>query len=139
MEKEFRWRARAWHLTYAGHAPHELLLTLLREASSIPVLGTSIVHEENDAEAPYEHTHFAWLWERTPNLHGARLMDVLIEGVIVHPHAVHKKSLKWLQLIFTRYHHGHKVSASGKPAFAAPVAGPCGRSCRHALSGATTS
>ena len=120
----FRWRARAWHLTYRGHVPHEVLLALLRSATSINTLGTSVVHESSDAEAPYEHTHFAWLWERAPNLHGARLMDVELDGSIVHPHAVHKKSLHWLQHVFSRYHHGHKATPAGKPVFVAPVAGP---------------
>ena len=120
----FRWRARCWHLTYAGHVPHDVLLARLASATSISALGTSIVHEASDAEAPYDHTHFAWLWERAPNLHGARLMDVELDGGVVHPHAVHKKSLKWLQLLFERYHHGVKADARGKPAYTAPVAGP---------------
>ena len=120
----FRWRSRAWHLTYAGHIPRELLLALLESITSIRALGTSIVHEQSDAEAPYDHTHFAWLWERAPNLHGSHLMDVEVDGSIVHPHAVHKKSLKWLQLVFERYHCGHKVSAAGKAIHVPPVAGP---------------
>jgi hypothetical protein len=121
----FRWRARAWHLTYAGHLPAELLLVRLASITkSNRVLGTSVVHEASDAEAPYPHTHFAWLWERAPNLHGARLMDVACDGITIHPHTVHKKSLKWLELIFTRYHTGHKLDAAGKPRFVAPVAGP---------------
>ena len=92
---KFRWRASAWHLTYQGHIPPELLLERLTSATkSNRVLGSSIVHEASDAEAPYAHTHFAWLWERMPNLHGARLMDVEIGGTTIHPHAVHKKSLK---------------------------------------------
>ena len=124
IDDGFRWRSRAWHLTYVGHIPHERLLLLLNSLTSIATLGTSIVHESSDAEVPYEHTHIAWLWERAPNLHGARLMDVEIDGVVVHPHAVHKKSLRWLQHIFTRYHHGHKLSANGKPIFVAPLAGP---------------
>ena len=124
-DSAFRWRARAWHLTYAGHLPAELLLARLASiAKSNCVLGTSVVHEASDAEAPYPHTHFAWLWERAPNLHGARLMDVTFEGATIHPHAVHKKSLKWLELLFTRYHLGHKLGAAGKPVFVAPVAGP---------------
>ena len=59
-----------------------------------------------------------------PNLHGARLMDVLHCGQVVHPHAVHKKSLRWLQTVFTRYYHGHKQSSAGKPIMVAPVGGP---------------
>ena len=121
----FRWRARFWHLTYAGHIPAELLLTLLASATkSIEVVGSSIVHEASDAETPYDHTHFAWLWERAPNLHGARLMDAEFEGTIVHPHAEHRASLKWMQHIFMRYHAGHKLSSTGKPVFVTPVAGP---------------
>lgn len=121
----FRWRARAWHLTYAGHIPAELLLAKLAGATkSIDVEGHSVVHEASNAEVPYPHTHFAWLWKASPNLHGARLMDVEFDGVTVHPHAVHKKSLRWLQHLFTHYHAGHKLSVTGKRIFVAPVGGP---------------
>ena len=124
LDDGFRWRARAWHLTYAGHIPADVLLALLRKSTSIRALGTSVVHECSDDEAPYAHTHFAWLWERAPNLHGSRIMDVEFDGVVVHPHAVHKKSLKWLQLVFSRYHHGYKAANGGKSLFVAPAAGP---------------
>ena len=93
----FRWRARAWHLTYAGHVPPEMLLLLLAAATSVPVLCWSIVHEVSDAEAPYDHTHLAWLWAGPVNLHGSRIMDVVVNGRAVHPHAEHRKSLPWLQ------------------------------------------
>ena len=124
VDDGFRWRARMWHLTYASFIPAELLLARLDRVTGIRALGTSVVHEASDVEAPFAHTHFAWLWERAPNLHGSRLMDVEINGVLIHPHAVHKKSLKWLQLVFERYHHGHKANAAGKPVHIAPVAGP---------------
>tara|TARA_B110001450_G_C17597058_1_gene471306 strand:- start:72 stop:1238 length:1167 start_codon:yes stop_codon:yes gene_type:complete len=120
----FRWRARFWHLTYCGHVDFERLLLLLGRLTSIRTLCTSVVHECSNAEVPYDHTHLAWMWERAPNLHGSRLMDVDFDGCIVHPHMVHKKSLKWQQHIFLRYHHGHKVNASGKPILVPPVAGP---------------
>ena len=100
----FRWRSRGWHLTYRGHVPPEHLISLLFSVTSIRPIGTSIVHEHSDAEVPYDHTHMAWLWERAPNLHGARLLDIELEGCVVHPPAVHKKSLRWLQHIFARYH-----------------------------------
>ena len=105
--------------TYRGHVPSDVLLAKLGRATSIAAIGTSIVHE-----APYPHTHFAWLWQRAPNLHGARLMDVEVDGCVVHPHAMPKKSLKWLQLIFERYHAGIKCNAAGRTVFVAPIAGP---------------
>ena len=124
-EDGFRWRARAWHLTYAGHVPPEALLLLLAAATSVPVLGTSIVHETSDAEAPYDHTHFAWLWAGPVNLHGAHIMDAVVDGCTIHPHAEHRKSLPWLQGIFERYHHGYKVcSGRGQPKLVPPHAGP---------------
>ena len=120
----FRRRARAWHLTYRGHVPRDVLLAKPGRATSIAAIGTLIVHEPSDAEVPYPHTHFAWLWQRAPNLHGARLMDVEVDGCVIHPHAVQKKSLKWLQHVFQRYHVGTKSNAVGRPIFVAPVAGP---------------
>ena len=94
----------------------------------------------------------AWMWERAPNLHGSRLLDIELDGVQLHPHMVHKKSLKWLQHIFQRYHHGHKTTLTGKPTFVAPVGGPwqvlwrcgchlpaCFRCSHSVLSGTTLS
>ena len=123
---EKRWRSKLNHLTYPGHICMELLHCALAAASSStrrPV-GTSIVHEASDAEHPYAHTHFAWWWSEAPNLHGTALFDVVVDGVRIHPHAVHKKSWRWMQGVFTRYHFGFKTDAAGKPAFVAPVGGP---------------
>ncbi len=120
----FRWRARAWHLTYVGHVPPEKLLAALTAASSVPVLGYSIVHEQSDSEAPYDHTHFAWLWASKVNLHGSHILDVVVDGQRVHPHAEHRKSLLWLQGLFERYHHGYKACGELGTKFVKPVAGP---------------
>ena len=120
----FRWRARAWHLTYKGHVPPELLLLLLSAATSVRTLCTSIVHEESDPEVPYPHTHFAWLWEKSVELHGAHIMDVQFESQLVHPHAEYRKSLKWLQGLFERYHHGFKADGNGRIRCIPPAAGP---------------
>ena len=124
---EFRWRSRWWHLTYAGHIDPDVLLRLLLSVSASATLrvnGSSIVHERSDVDAPYDHTHFAWMWETAPNLRGAHLMDADVAGVRDHPHAESRKSLKWMETVFTQYHVGHKTAASGKPVVIAPVAGP---------------
>ena len=123
---DFRWRARFWHLTYKHHIPPETLLAALSAAGggSLRVLGSSIVHEQSDAQVPYDHTHVAWMWEGAPNLRGSHLFDVSFEGARIHPHAVNKKSLQWMKNLFTRYHLGHKLDSYGKPAFVPPVAGP---------------
>ena len=60
----FRWRGRLFHLTYAYHIDPAVLLARVSALSAIPVLGTSIVHEESDAENPYSCTI-------TPILHGS--------------------------------------------------------------------
>ena len=124
MTDGFRWRARAWHLTYSGHVPPELILAVLFAASRVRVICTSIVHEKSDAEVPYDHTHVAWMWEREVNLHGSHIMDVSYGGRLEHPHAEHRKSLKWLQGLFERYHQGYKADASGRVRCVPPVAGP---------------
>ena len=92
----FRWRGRLFHLTYAYHIDPAVLLARVSALSAIPVLGTSIVHEESDAENPYDHTHFAWLWERPVDLVGSRIMDVIFQGQPVHPIIATKKSLTWM-------------------------------------------
>ena len=121
---QFRWRGRLYHATYKGHIDAAMLRARLGCISSVPVLGWSCVHEESDAEAPYAHTHFAWVWERAVDLQGCHLMDVNDGGVTVHPNIETKKSIAWMELVFTRYHAGHKHGADGKPTFTAPVAGP---------------
>ena len=118
----FSWRSKLYHLTYAGHIPKDMLLQLLLSISSVPVTGTSIVHEASDAEFQYDHTHFAWLWDKAVDLIGSRIMDVLWNGSIIHPNIQTRKSLKWMHLIFTRYHLGHKAGAAD--GFVEPVQPP---------------
>ena len=119
-----RWRAVAWHLTYKDHIPAFLLLAALAAITRTKVILTSIVHEASSAEVPYNHTHFAWLWEKGVDLMGCRIMDILWNGATFHPNILYKKNLCWLQLIVEKYHHGYKMQPSGKLEFTEPVAGP---------------
>ena len=123
-QRPFRWRGQLYHLTYRGHIPHQSILNRLHSISRIKVLGYSCVHEASDQEAPYNHTHFAWVWTKAVDLVGCDKMDVLYNGVTVHPHILSKKSLPWMEGIFTRYHHGHKTDTDGKPKFVQPAGGP---------------
>ena len=126
----FRWRGKFYHLTYAGHIPAELLLALLAAVSAIPVIGTSIVHESSDADCPYDHTHFAWIWDRAVDLLGSRIMDVVLQpgAAPIHPNIETKKSIAWMQRVFTEYHHGVKAAEPSAQKSArkviAPVDGP---------------
>lgn len=126
----FRWRGRLYHLTYAGHISAELLLALLAAVSAIPVIGTSIVHESSDADCPYDHTHFAWIWDRAVDLVGSRIMDVVLQpgAAPIHPNIETKKSIVWMQRVFTEYHHGVKAAEPSAQKSArkviAPVDGP---------------
>ena len=122
--RAFRWRGKLYHLTYRGHIPHQSLLNRLHAISGIKVLGYSCVHEASDREAPYDHTHFAWMWVKAVDMVGCDRMDVLHNGAMVHPHILSKKSLAWMEGIFTRYHLGHKNDDEGKPKFVAPAGGP---------------
>ena len=122
--RAFRWRGRLYHLTYKGHLERSVLLARLQSITTIRVLGWSCVHETSDAEVPYDHTHFAWVWERAVDLQGCHLMDLTDGGVTVHPNIETKKNLAWMELVFTRYHAGHKAGADGKLTFTEPVAGP---------------
>lgn len=120
----FRWRGRLYHLTYKGHLPVASLINRLHAISTIKVLGYSCVHEASDKEAPYDHTHFAWLWETAVDLVGCDKMDVLDSGAVIHPHILSKKSLAWMEGLFTRYHLGLKTGDDGKPTYVEPVGGP---------------
>lgn len=119
---QFRWRGRFYHLTYRGHISPQALLLLLASISRVKVLGTSIVHEESDAEAPYDHTHFAWLWEKAVDLVGCGIMDIFHSGSMVHPNIETKKSIQWIERLFVQYHAGHKTGADGKPKYVKPIA-----------------
>ena len=118
----YRWRSKYYHLTYAGHIDKDLLLAKLRSITTTMVLGTSIVHESSDSEAPYDHTHFAWLFKTAVDLRGSRIMDIQTANGAIHPHILTKKSVPWMAQIFTKYHCGHKAGSGG--GFVAPVAGP---------------
>lgn len=120
--QRFRWRGRYYHLTYKGHIPPSILLAKLRSMSQVKVLGYSIVHEASDAEAPYDHTHLAWLWHMAVDLIGCDLMDAFDGVAIVHPNIESKKSIQWLQRVFVQYHAGHKTDGAGSPKFVKPVA-----------------
>ena len=120
----FRWRGKLYHLTYKGHIPPILLRARVLNLSTIRVIGISCVHETSDAEAPYDHTHFAWIWERAVDLVGCDKMDVHFGGARVHPHIQTSKSLAWMERVFTQYHRGFKASADGKLAFSEPADGP---------------
>ena len=122
--RAFRWRGRLYHLTYKGHIDHNVLRARLASMSSVKVIGTSCVHEASDADAPYDHTHYAWIWETAVDLIGCEKMDVRHNGVVVHPNIVSKKSLAWMEHLFVQYHRGHKTGEDGKTKYVAPVAGP---------------
>ena len=129
----FRWRGRYYHLTYAGHIPAQMLLALLSAMSRIPVTGTSIVHECSDAECPYDHTHFAWMWERPVDLQGSRIMDVVLQPdtAPVHPNIESKKSIAWMQRVFTEYHHGVKAAGPAGAQSGRKVVTPVGGPWQH--------
>ena len=121
--RQFRWRHKLYHLTYKGHIPHSTLLAKLHSITTMRVLGTSCVHESSDAEVPYDHTHFAWVWERAVDLTGCSLMDITDGTRTVHPNVQTGKSLQWMERVFTQYHVGHKTE-DGKLTFVPPVDGP---------------
>ena len=81
----------------------------------------SVVHEEGDEKeenpTPYEHTHAAFMWTETQKKEGARIFDVRD----IHPNVQCKKSMRWMQTIFTKYHLGHKTKADGKKYFIKPI------------------
>ena len=126
---DFRWRGRLYHLTYAGHIDADTLLRLLAAMTTTPIIGTSVVHESSDAECQYDHTHFAWLWSRSVDLRGSRIMDVVLHpgAAPIHPNIESKKSIAWMQRVFTEYHHGVKAASPGSQSgrkIVDPVGGP---------------
>ena len=119
--------------------PAELLLRQLSSVTkSNTVLGSSVVHEASDAEAPYAHTHLAWLWERAPNLHGARLMYVECEraprSILMRSTANRSSGCSWCS-------RGTTQGTSSAPPASQPLWRRLlglGSNCRRASSGTTT-
>lgn len=80
--KEYRWAARHYHLTYKTHIPFETLKSLVASAfAPAKVIAFSAVHERSDKDAPYDHTHVYFYLEYKCRRRG-NIMDV---GE-VHPH-----------------------------------------------------
>ena len=117
----FRWRGKYYHLTYKGHIAPGILLQRLSTITSVKVLASSVAQEVSDAEAPYDHTHLAWVWEKGVDLVGCGIMDINVGGQIVHPNIENKKAIAWMERVFTQYHKGWKVGGDGKLNMVAPI------------------
>ena len=119
---DFRWRGKYGHLTYSKHIPHEQLVTHAKIATSVPLLGWSVVHETGE---DYLHTHFGFIYEKSIDLKGARAFDIFSGGEVIHPHYQPKLSASAMESLFNEYHVGRKYDVTtGKKVYTAPAAGP---------------
>ena len=134
----FVWQGKLFHLTYSDHIPPETLLAVVRRATSIPLDGYSIAHEDtaeyNDEGTAritegYEHTHMALIFHAPIKVTGSRKFDVFMSddtdpmGIRqIHPHIQPKVSMVQMEQLFTQYHAGRKYNiTTGKMAFNAPL------------------
>ena len=133
---DFSWTRKMYHLTYAGHLSVEAVLNRVRQVTSTPLVGYSIVHEDTTEYADdgtemvegYKHTHVALIFATALHLKGARKFDVVIDDEdtnelrVVHPHVQPTVTMGQMEVIFTQYHAGRKYNMeTGKTDFKAPV------------------
>ena len=119
----FRWRKPAGHLSYSVFAPPELLIAHARSVTTTRLKGYSLVHEKS--HDGYDHTHFAFLFDKALDLTGARKFDIIVNGVVYHPHMWPKLSARSLEVLFNEYHLGRKYDITvGKKVYTEPAGGP---------------
>lgn len=96
--KGFHWHAAKGHFTYKGWLDHQLILDTMSKYGEI--LAYSIVWENGDSAAGYQHTHAAILWKKTwQKKNCATAFDV--NGI--HPHIkVIQNQNQWTNTI--KYH-----------------------------------
>lgn len=133
----FTFRGKLFHLTYAEHIAPDVLLNTARRATSTPLLGYSIAHEDTSEygdegqqlSAGYEHTHFAMIFSAKVMLKGSRKFDAFISDATdplgvrqIHPNVQPTISMAQMEQIFTYYHAGRKYSIeTGKTSFKPPI------------------
>lgn len=130
----FEWKNDRIHLTYKGFLPMDDLLAMVRRATSTPMKGYSIVHEDTSEDTHdgvmlgYEHTHLAVMFKAPLRLKGSRIFDFYVEDftglpVAVHPNAQIKLTMVSFEVLFMYYHAGRKYDiTTGKTIYKAPVA-----------------
>lgn len=134
---DFTFTGNMLHLTYKGHVAPEVLLATVRRATSVPILGYSVAHEDtseyNDEgyqmTEGYKHTHLAIIFKSKIKKSGSRSFDAFVSdeeafGNIqqIHPHFQPRLTMVQMELLFTQYHAGRKFDiATGKTVFKPPV------------------
>lgn len=131
IEDGFVWRAKHYHLTYPGHHAPADLIRMVKQRTSVPLLGWSVAQEETnpdgDDQEGYKHTHLALMFGSPLHLHGSRVFDFFsgFDGglpVQFHPHAQPKVTIAQMEQIFLHYHPGRKYDmTTGKMKFHKPV------------------
>jgi hypothetical protein len=117
----FVWNHKFEHLTYRSFISKDKILNMVQHATSIPLDGWSICHEDTTETGPdgvtrvgYQHTHVAFMFKSRLNVKGARAFDIWVfddNGLVVdiiHPHVQPKVTITAMECIFTQYHAGRK-------------------------------
>ena len=84
---DFMWTRKMYHLTYKGFMLVESVLNRVRQATSTPLVGYSIAHEDTTQYADdgtemvegYKHTHVALMFSTKLNLRGSRKFDIVVD------------------------------------------------------------
>ena len=129
----FKWNSDKFHLTYPGHLKLTDIMAAVRNATSIVLIGYSLVHERARQEGEtytYDHTHFAMMFAQRLGLTGCRKFDVYpddddgtgLPSEAVHPNAQPKVTMTQMEQIFTSYHRGRKYNLeTGKYEYYKPI------------------
>ena len=119
----FRWRARLWHPTYVGSQQSCSCASCLRSPNRTRSWAYQLCTRRATPRRPTRI--------RTWRGCGSARRICTERGSCTSsakghhdPSSCGAPQIKWMQLVFTRYHAGHKLGATGKSTFVAPVAGP---------------
>lgn len=129
------WTGKYFHLTYAGFIDKDIFLEMVRGATTVPLIGWSICHEDttrvvgNTTYTGHQHTHGAIMFKSKIKLRGARVFDVVVvpadptqSPIVFHPNVQPKVTISQMEQIFTNYHQGRKYDITqGKMVYKEPV------------------
>ena len=130
---DFEWRGDKFHLTYKGHHDKDIIMVTLSRATTVPLVGHSLVHETTFSEPyrngdgelvsddKYEHTHFGFIFKTRINLKGSRKFDIYDGSEQYHPNVLPKVTMASMEQLFLHYHRGRKYSiVTGKMEYTKP-------------------
>ena len=134
IPEDHLWCGRTFHWTWKGFIAKADIFVTIGAATTVPVIGWSIVHEDTSfvddqgvEHVGYKHTHAGVIFFAKIKIKGCRKFDIRIiddNGFpdYIHPHIQPGVTMSHMETIFADYHAGRKFSVElGKTVFKAPI------------------